>query len=91
MNEIFNSLHIFLQGKLCKCRNKYCKEARRINRVLQRNRHKSCPSLLHEIDAELVIARGFLLGKGLCISIEINDRYDVVLLNISFNMCNNIK
>ncbi|XP_044757363.1 uncharacterized protein LOC123315648 isoform X4 [Coccinella septempunctata] len=52
-------------GKLCKCRNKYCKDARRINRVLQRNRYKRNISLLHEIDAELDIAKGFLLGKGI--------------------------
>ncbi|XP_045469555.1 uncharacterized protein LOC123677109 isoform X6 [Harmonia axyridis] len=51
-------------GRLCKCRNKYCKEARRVNRVLQRNRHKSNSSLLHEIDAALNIAKGFLLNTG---------------------------
>ncbi|KAF5287124.1 hypothetical protein FQA39_LY16047 [Lamprigera yunnana] len=40
------------------------KEARRINRVLSRNRHQISSSLLHEIDSNLIISRGFLFRKG---------------------------
>ncbi|XP_076258700.1 cbl-associated protein isoform X5 [Rhynchophorus ferrugineus] len=47
------------------CDKKCCKEARRIYRVLARNRAKKQYSLLHEIDASLTIAKGFLFGKGI--------------------------
>ncbi|KAK4883307.1 hypothetical protein RN001_006626, partial [Aquatica leii] len=40
------------------------KEACRINRVLSRNRRQISSSLLHEIDSDLIISRGFLFGKG---------------------------
>ncbi|RZC36576.1 Retinal domain containing protein, partial [Asbolus verrucosus] len=47
-----------------KCRRKCCKEARRINRALSKNRPQDNSSLLHEIDSALVLAKGFLLCGG---------------------------
>ncbi|CAH1381085.1 unnamed protein product [Tenebrio molitor] len=43
---------------------KCCKEARRINRALSKNRPQNNDSLLHEIDSALVFAKGFLLCRG---------------------------
>ncbi|XP_031340840.1 uncharacterized protein LOC116168956 isoform X4 [Photinus pyralis] len=44
--------------------SKSSKEARRINRVLSRNRQQISGSLLHEIDSDLILSRGFLLKQG---------------------------
>lgn len=48
----------------CACRRKYNKEAKRVNRVLGKKRAQP-NSLLHEIDSNLILARGFLLCRGL--------------------------
>lgn len=57
----------------CTCRRKCCKEARRISRALSKNRtQRNNTSLLHEIDACLVMAKGFLFGiRGLFGSIYV--------------------
>lgn len=46
------------------CTKKGCKYARRVNRVLTKNRGNTRTSLLHEIDSSLVLAKGFLLRRG---------------------------
>nr|CAI5849710.1 unnamed protein product [Callosobruchus analis] len=51
-------------GKKCFCKMTNRKDAKRINRALSRNRGHRSSNLLHEIDSELVIAKGFLLRRG---------------------------
>lgn len=44
--------------------NRKLKEARRINRALSKNRPNTTnSSLLHEIDAALILAKGFLFAN----------------------------
>ncbi|XP_066153221.1 uncharacterized protein CAP isoform X4 [Euwallacea fornicatus] len=45
------------------CDKKCCKEARRVYRALAKNRRSKSYSLLHEIDASLTLAKGFLLAN----------------------------